>query len=90
MHERLKSTVIELKDIAAEIENLEQRTHTNEAKAVEINERLSLIYNLQKKHRVNSNAELLQLQDDLSGKIQQALFGDEAVRKAAKMGAISR
>jgi DNA repair protein RecN (Recombination protein N) len=84
LHERLKSTLIELKDIAAEVENLEQRTHTNEARATEINERLSLIYNLQKKHRVNTNAELLQLQDGLSEKIQQALFGDEAIEKLQK------
>src|SRR6202012_2586442 len=84
LHERLKSTLIELKDIAAEIENLEQRTHTNEARAVEINERLSIIYNLQKKHRVNSNAELLQLQEELSEKIQQALFGDEEIEKLQK------
>ncbi|MDB5135782.1 MAG: recN [Mucilaginibacter sp.] len=84
LHERLKSTVIELKDIAAEIENLNQHTHTNEAKAVEINERLSLIYNLQKKHRVNTSAELLQLQEDLSTKIQQALFGDEEIEKLQK------
>ncbi len=81
LHERLKSTIIELKDVADEIENLEQRTHTDEAKAIEINDRLSLIYNLQKKHRVNTNAELLQLQSDLSDKIQQAIFGDEAIEK---------
>ena len=84
LHERLKSTLIELKDVAAEIEALEQTTHTNEAKAIEINDRLSLIYNLQKKHRVNTNAELLHLQDELSGKIQQALFGDEAIEKLQK------
>jgi DNA repair protein RecN (Recombination protein N) len=81
LHQRLNSTIIELKDIATEIEIIEQRTHTNEARAEEINTRLSLIYNLQKKHRVNSNAELLQLQDELSGKIQQAVFGDEAIEK---------
>ena len=81
LHERLKSTLIELKDIASEIENIEHRTHTNEARAVEINDRLSLMYNLQKKHRVNSNAELLQLQNELSEKIQQAIFGDEAIEK---------
>ncbi len=81
LHQRLNSTVIELKDIATEIEIIEQRTHTNEVRAEEINTRLSLIYNLQKKHRVNTNAELLQLQDDLSGKIQQAVFGDEAIEK---------
>lgn len=84
LHERLKSTVIELKDISSEIENIEQRTHTDEARAIEINERLSLIYNLQKKHRVNTNAELLQLQDDLSGKIQQAVHGDEEIEKLQK------
>jgi len=81
LHQRLSSTIIELKDIAAEIENIEQRTQINEARAEEINTRLSLVYNLQKKHRVNSNAELLALQDELSDKIQQAVFGDEAIEK---------
>ncbi|MDP9078219.1 MAG: DNA repair protein RecN [Bacteroidota bacterium] len=81
LHQRLSSTVIELKDIAAEIEIIEQRTHINEARAEEVNARLSIIYILQKKHRVNTNAELLQLQDELSNKIQQAVFGDEAIEK---------
>jgi DNA repair protein RecN (Recombination protein N) len=81
LHQRLNSTIIELKDIAAEIDMLEQRTHTNEARVEEINTRLSLIYNLQKKHRVNTTADLLAIQDDLSGKIQQAVFGDEAIEK---------
>jgi DNA repair protein RecN (Recombination protein N) len=79
LYERLNSALIEIKDIASEIEQLEQRTQTNEARADEINTRLSLIYNLQKKHRVSSNAELLSLQEELSGKIQQALFGDEEI-----------
>jgi len=81
LHQRLSSAIIELKDIAAEIENIEQRTQINEARAEEINTRLSLIYNLQKKHRLNSNTELLALQDELSDKIQQAVFGDEAIEK---------
>lgn len=81
LHQRLNSTLIELKDIAAEIENIEQRTHTDEERAVEINIRLTLIYTLQKKHRVNTTTELLELQEELSGKIQQAVFGDEAIEK---------
>jgi DNA repair protein RecN (Recombination protein N) len=84
LHERLKSTLIELKDIAAEVEILDQKTHTDEQRAEEVNTRLSLLYNLQKKHRVNSNEELLAIQDDLSDKIQQAVFGDEAVEKLQK------
>jgi DNA repair protein RecN (Recombination protein N) len=81
LQERLNSTIIELKDIAAEIENIEQHTHTNEPRAADVNTRLSIIYNLQKKHRLNSNAELLQLQDELSGRIAQAVFGDEVIEK---------
>ena len=84
LHERLKSTLIELKDIAAELENIEQQTFTNDARAEEVNTRLSMLYNLQKKHRVNSNQELLDIQNDLSEKIQQAVFGDEAVEKLRK------
>jgi len=81
LYRRLNSAIIELKDIATEVEIIEQRTHTDEKRAEEINTRLSTIYALQKKHRVNSNAGLLQIQDDLSGKIQQAVFGDEAIEK---------
>ncbi|MDO3626626.1 DNA repair protein RecN [Mucilaginibacter sp. BT774] len=90
LHERLKSSLIELKDIASEVENIEQRTHTDEARVVEINERLSLIYNLQKKHRLSTNAELRQLQDELSEKIQQALFGDQEIEKLQKQMAAEK
>ncbi|MBB5397743.1 DNA repair protein RecN [Mucilaginibacter sp. AK015] len=90
LHERLKSTLIELKDIAGELENIEQRTFTNEARAEEVNTRLSMLYNLQKKHRVNTNAELLEIQNDLSEKIQQAVFGDEAVEKLQKQIAANK
>ena len=84
LNQRLNSAAIELKDIAAEIETIEQQTHTDERKAEEVNARLSLLYNLQKKHRVNDTAALLQLQDELSAKIQQAVFGDEAIEKLQK------
>ncbi|WPU93463.1 DNA repair protein RecN [Mucilaginibacter sabulilitoris] len=84
LHQRLNSVIIELKDIAAEIETIEQRTQTNEARVEEVNTRLSMIYNLQKKHRVNTNTELLAIQDDLSDKIQKVLFSDEAIEKLQK------
>jgi len=90
LRERLNSVVIELKDITAEIEGIEQRTYTDEARAEEINTRLTIIYNLQKKHRVSSNSELLQLQEELSGKIQQAVFGDEAIENLQQQLAAER
>jgi DNA repair protein RecN (Recombination protein N) len=81
LHRRLNSVIIEARDIATEIETIEDRTQTNEPRAEEVNNRLSLIYNLQKKHRVDTIAELLQLGNELSNKIQQAVFGDEAIEK---------
>ena len=84
LHERLKSVTIELKDIAAEIEDIEQRTHTDEARIIAINNRLNIIYTLQKKHRLNTVSDLLGLQDDLSEKIAQAVHGDEAIEKLQK------
>jgi DNA repair protein RecN (Recombination protein N) len=84
LHERLKTSLIELKDIASEVESLEQRTITDDARASEVNDRLSLIYNLQKKHHVNTNAELIGLKNDLSDKIQQAMFGDEEIAELEK------
>src|SRR5690606_25135402 len=47
--ERLNSSLIEIKDIASEIETLEQQTQVNEARASEVNERLTMLYSLQKK-----------------------------------------
>jgi DNA repair protein RecN (Recombination protein N) len=84
LHQRLSSTIIELKDIAAEIDDLEQRTNIDEERAAGINNRLNLIYSLQKKHRVSSNEELLAIQNELSEKIQQALFGDEEIAALQK------
>lgn len=84
LHQRINSAIIELKDVAAEIDGIEQHTFIDEARAEEVNTRLSMIYNLQKKHRVNTNAELLQIQDELSEKIQQVLFSDEAIEKLQK------
>ncbi|HWD89088.1 MAG TPA: DNA repair protein RecN [Mucilaginibacter sp.] len=90
LHERLKSVVIELKDIAAEVENIEQRTHTDEARTTEINDRLNLVYTLQKKHRLSRIAELLDLQNELSMKIEQAVHGDEEIEKLQKQTAAEK
>ncbi|MDA9555783.1 DNA repair protein RecN, partial [Pelobium sp.] len=79
--ERLKSSIIEIKDIASELDDLEQSTNFNELRSTEINDRLSLLYALQKKHRVNTNEELLAIQDDLSEKLNKILFADDDIQQ---------
>jgi len=60
---RLKSATIEVKDIAAELENREIKLQFSPERLLELQNRLDIIYRLQKKHRVNSISELLQLQN---------------------------
>jgi DNA repair protein RecN (Recombination protein N) len=81
---RLKSAIIEIKDISAELENLEQSTSFNQAKADEINERLTLIYTLQKKHRVQTNEELIALKNSFSDKLHLIISSDDEIIKLEK------
>src|SRR5690606_19228494 len=67
--ERLQSAWIEVKDIADEVSAKEQDVFMDEGRLVEVNERLSLLYSLQKKHRVETVAELITLRDELEQKI---------------------
>lgn len=81
LHERLNSSLIEIKDILSEIERIEQHSTVDEVRLEEINQRLDLLYSLQKKHRVSSNLELIQLRDQLSDKLKGILFADEDIGK---------
>lgn len=81
INERLKSTLIELKDIASEISGIEENTEHNAARMEAIQERLDLFYTLQQKHRVASNAELLAIQEQLSQNLNALLNSDEQLEK---------
>lgn len=78
---RINSSLIELRDIADEIESIEQNTLIDEARSAEINERLNIIYNLQKKHRVTTVRELLAIQTELSDKLHSIAFSEEELEK---------
>lgn len=77
--ERLRSSFIELKDIATELERVAEQTSTDQNRSQVISERLDVIYSLQKKHRVNSVAELLSIQNDFSSQLQHLLSGEEEI-----------
>ena len=69
LSERLNSAHIEIKDIAIDLENMEEKTSHNPQRIEEINARLDLIYHLQQKHNLQTIEELLQLRDSLSEKL---------------------
>ena len=77
--ERITSVKIEIDDIVAELENANESIDFNPNEADEINDRLQLIYNLQKKHYVNSIEALLQVYEELSEKVLQVENADEVI-----------
>ena len=71
--ERLEAAQIQLKDIAAEIDQVNHHIHHDPMKTEQLNERLSLGYKLQKKHGVKSTDELLSIQSELEKKLAEVL-----------------
>jgi len=67
--DRLNSVYIEVKDIIQELGVIEQTIVLDEGRLLNVNERLSQLYSLQKKHRVESVDDLIVLRDELEQKL---------------------
>lgn len=64
--ERLQSLIIELKDVSSELEGIQDDIQPNPERLFEIESRLSEMYTLVKKHKLNHGDELVALYDNLS------------------------
>jgi DNA repair protein RecN (Recombination protein N) len=76
---RLQSIYIELQDIASETGGINDLITSDGKRMEQVNERLANGYKLLKKHGLQTTAELLQLQAELSQKLQAVLEIDEAI-----------
>ena len=77
--ERLESCHIELKDIADEVSSLLERTDFDPAELDRLNNRLDLLYDLEKKYHVDSVEELIAQRDLLGKQLNAIENSDEAV-----------
>lgn len=84
LRERVESALIELKDVAAELETEESSIEFDAERISQIQERLTVIYRLQKKHNVDSIQELLTIQETLEAKVGRVLNFDDAIAEAKK------
>lgn len=82
LKDRFQETFIELKDIADTLGDEEGKVEIDFEKLDEIRERLSKIYQLQKKHGVNSVEELMTIEADLAEKVFQVQNLDENLKEA--------
>ena len=77
--QRLESSYIELKDIAQEAASQEEQVEYNPQRMEEVNERLNLIYTLEKKHRVERVEELLLRQQRFEAKLAILNDGEDRI-----------
>ena len=69
LQERVESLIIELDDIAQELNTSLDRVEANPEELEEVNAKLQVIYNLKKKHAANSLEELLEIKAQLILKV---------------------
>lgn len=79
--ERLQSSLIEIKDISEEIERTEQHTLFDEDRLSTVNDRLSLLFQLQQKHHVDDVPALILIKEELENKLLKNSSNDEKVEK---------
>jgi DNA repair protein RecN (Recombination protein N) len=71
LYERLLGSIEELRDIASEAESIADQTDADPATLFAINERLNLLYKLEKKHNLSDVNELISLEEEYRTKLHE-------------------
>ena len=81
LYDRLDSSLIELRDIVDTLGSANDATVFSPERQLEVDDRLALIYKLQKKHSVDGIAQLLEIEQQLSDKLLACDNNDERIRE---------
>lgn len=82
--QRLNSVHIEMRDIADEVEKINDEVGYDPAKIERLNERISVGYKLLKKHGVQTTGQLLTIQKQLEEKLEAVLNIDDKIAAGQK------
>ncbi|MBR5069698.1 MAG: DNA repair protein RecN [Bacteroidales bacterium] len=82
--QRLESDYIDLKDIADEVDGRTEEVNFDPQRMEQVEERLSLLYSLQKKHGKTSVEDLIALRDQLFERMQHIEGSDEEIDEMEK------
>lgn len=80
-YERIDSAMIDIKDIAVEIDNILSNTEFSIERKNFVEDRLNMIYSLQQKHKAATIGELLDIQSDFEQKINLIDNFDEEIAR---------
>ncbi|MBA4141097.1 MAG: DNA repair protein RecN, partial [Segetibacter sp.] len=79
--ERLKSSQIELQDIAEEVDRINDHVQFDQERIDRLNERISAGYKMLKKHNVQTTNELISIRNELHNKLEAVLNIDEQIAR---------
>jgi len=92
--DRLKSTRIELSDIASTLEGLSDSLQADPARLEEVEDRLNTIYGLCHKHRIDDSDKLIELRESLKNRLNELDNSDDLLasleREARRAKALAR
>ena len=69
LHERIKSVIIEIRDLAAEVEKEAEKTDHDPGRLEFIQDRLSLLYKLEQKHKAADLGDLIRIRDEIDARL---------------------
>lgn len=81
---RTEAAYIDLKDLSSDMERRAEDVEFNPERLAFIESRLDLIYSLQKKHRVSSVSELIDIYRELASKLQEIDSSEEQIEARRK------
>jgi DNA repair protein RecN (Recombination protein N) len=87
LQQRMNSAVLELQDVANELEHVDSSIQYDAQRIQIVNDRLSAGYKLLKKHGVNNTAQLLQIKETLQQKLDDVLNISTTIEKLEKQSA---
>ncbi|MEP2058355.1 MAG: DNA repair protein RecN [Maribacter litoralis] len=79
LYERVQSVLIELDDVNAELQRLQDGVEANPDQLEQVNGKLQLLYDLLKKHNASDVSELIEIKNKLADKVFETAGLDEKI-----------
>ncbi|WP_116769251.1 DNA repair protein RecN [Maribacter litoralis] len=84
LYERVQSVLIELDDVNAELQRLQDGVEANPDQLEQVNGKLQLLYDLLKKHNASDVSELIEIKNKLADKVFETAGLDEKIASKTK------
>ncbi|MBS1625588.1 MAG: DNA repair protein RecN [Bacteroidetes bacterium] len=84
LNKRIEATIVELKDISGEFEDIQDKAALDPERLEQVQQRLSVLYRLQKKYSVTDTEQLIDIQAGLQQKVSSFGSSTEAIELLQK------